>query len=341
MFIVMLEKPHIKDDLILSRVQCEYDLRVAKISFLPIGADMDAAVYRVVADDGQVYFLKLRKNFNQIAVLVPLFLKSQGLHEIIAPLKAISKQYWADFGEYKMILYPFIAGKNGFESYLLDQQKRRLGSAFKAIHSAIIPEDLKTLIPKESFSSHYRKGLKNFLAKVENQVFHEPVAMKLAEFMKSKRVLISNLIDRSKELALKLKSKPLNMVLCHTDIHGGNILLNNAGMLYIVDWDAPLLAPKERDLMFIGGGIDEIWQSKKDEAMFYEGYGQVEINLVALAYYRYERIIVDLVELCHQLLLTSEGGDDREQAYHWFTQNFAPGKTIDIAQGTWELLQHF
>ena len=47
---------------------------------------------------------------------------------------------------------------------------------------------------------------------------------------------------------------PTLFVLCHSDIHGGNILIADTGELYVVDWDDPILAPKERDLMFIGGG---------------------------------------------------------------------------------------
>ncbi len=330
----MLEKPDLADDLIISRVQDEYDLSVATLTFLPLGADPDAAVYRLVADDATAYFLKLRKGFNEIAVKVPLFLKSQSIQEIIAPFETKSKQRWADFGEYKIILYPFVEGKNGFETELSDHHKHRLGSALKAIHKANLPPELKGLLPKETFAPQYRESMKVFLALVENQAFHEPVAMKLAEFMKSKRDEINHLIERAETLALELKSKPLELVLCHTDIHGANILISDTNELYIVDWDAPLLAPKERDLMFIGCGIDEIWKTKRDEAVFYEGYGKTEVNLTALAYYRYERIIMDLVEFCNRLLMTDEGGSDREQAYHWFTFIFEPGRTIDIAKTT-------
>lgn len=330
----MLEKPDIADDLIISRLQDEYDLPVATLTFLPLGADTGAAVYRVVVEDGTAYFLKLRKNFNEIVVTLPLFLKSQGIREIIGPLETKSKRCWADFGDYTIILYPFIEGKNSFEIALSDHHKQRLGSALKAIHAAIIPLELKRLISKETFSPYHRESMKAFLAKSQSLTCHEPVAMKLLAFMRSKRDEINHLIERAETLALALKSKPLAFVLSHTDIHGGNILVSDAADLYIVDWDAPLLAPKERDLMFIGGGIDEIWKTKQDEAVFYEGYGKTKVNLTALAYYRYERIIVDLVEFCNQLLLTDAGGADREQAYRWFTFNFEPGRTIDIANKT-------
>jgi spectinomycin phosphotransferase len=152
--------------------------------------------------------------------------------------------------------------------------------------------------------------------------------------MKSKRNEINHLVNRTEELVSEVQSQPLEFVLCHTDIHGGNILISEDDQLYIVDWDNPLLAPKERDLMFIGGGIDEIWKSKREEAVFYEGYGEPEINIAALAYYRYERIIEDLAVIGEQLLLTEEGGADREQAYGWFTSNFEAGRTIEIADKT-------
>ena len=89
--------------------------------------------------------------------------------------------------------------------------------------------------------------------------------------------------------------------------------------------------------MFISGGIDNFWKSERDEAVFYEGYGKTEINLAALAYYRYERIIEDLVAFCEQLLLKYEGGADREQAFRWFTCNFEPGQTIEIADQSYKL----
>jgi spectinomycin phosphotransferase len=330
----MLEKPNIPDKLIISRLREEYELHVRQLTFLPLGADMGTVVYRVVAEDGTAYFLKLRKGFTEIVVTVPLFLKSQGIQEIISPFETKSHQGWADFGEYKMILYPFVNGKNGFQMELSDQHKRRLGSALRAIHSAQVPPELERLIPKEAFSPQWREILKSLQAQVEEMFFQDSNAAKLAEFMKSRRREISQLIERTEELASELQSKPLDCVLCHTDIHGANMLITEEEGFYIVDWDAPLLTPKERDLMFIGGGIDDIWKTKQDEAVFYEGYGKTNIDFAMLAYYRYERVVEDLVAYGEQLLLTDEGGADRPEAYERFTGNFEPGQTIEIANAT-------
>lgn len=344
----MLEKPNIPDDLIVSSIKKEYGLEIAALTFLPLGADTGTVVYRAVADNGTPYFLKLRKGFSEIVVAVPLFLYSQGIQEIIVPFETRTKQHWADFGEYKIILYPFIAGENGFETELSHEHKRRLGNALRQIHAAQLPPDLQRIIPRETFSPQFREGMRSIQAKVEEQSFQDPVAANLATFIKSRRDEIDRLIERTEELAHRVQTQSLECVLCHTDIHGGNILICSrpqsakrpdegaapTNLLYIVDWDAPLLAPKERDLMFIGGGIDNIWKSKRDEEVFYEGYGNTSIDRVVLAYYRYERVIEDLVAYGEQLLFTDEGGADRESAYEYFTGNFQPGQTIEIAQNT-------
>jgi spectinomycin phosphotransferase len=332
----MLTKPDIKDELIISRLRNEYGIHVATLTFLPLGADMGTAVYRVVADDGTAcaYFLKLRKGFNKAVVTVPLFLKSQGIQEIIAPFETKSNQGWADFGEYKMILYPFIEGKNRFEMELSDSHKRTLGAALKAIHFVQLSPELKRQIPQEIFSPQWREQVKEFQRQVEKNTFSDLNAAKLANFMKSKRNEINRLIKRTEELASELQSQSHELVLCHTDIHGGNMLIGENDEFYIVDWDAPLLAPKERDLMFIGGGIDEIWKSKRNESVFYEGYGKVNVDFAVMAYYRYERVIEDLAAYGEQLLLTDGGGADREEAYRRFTSNFEPGQTIEIAEKT-------
>ncbi len=83
----MLEKPDLPDEKIIACLQAEYGLHVAAIAFLPLGADLNTAVYRVVADDGTAYFLKLRSGvFDETSVALPKFLSDQGIAQIIAPL---------------------------------------------------------------------------------------------------------------------------------------------------------------------------------------------------------------------------------------------------------------
>ena len=70
------------------------------------------------------------------------------------------------------------------------------------------------------------------------------------------------------------------------------------------------MAPKERDLMFIGGGVANVWNNPHEEEFFYKGYGKTKINRLILAYYRHERIVEDIAEYGQALLLTTAGGEN-------------------------------
>ena len=170
------------------------------------------------------------------------------------------------------------------------------GRVLKRIHAVTLPPELAARIPHESYSSPWREQAKQFQALVAEHTFTDPVAAALAAFMQTRHAQIKHLIQRADDLCSLAQRQPANPVLCHADIHVGNVLLSTSGQLYIVDWDDPILAPKERDLMFIGGGLGGGGHSAdQEETLFYEGYGQTPIDPIVLAYYRYERIVIDLV----------------------------------------------
>ncbi len=48
----MLTPPDLSDDIIVACVHENFGLHIAYVTFLPIGADVNSAVYRVTATDG-------------------------------------------------------------------------------------------------------------------------------------------------------------------------------------------------------------------------------------------------------------------------------------------------
>ena len=329
----MLEIPDLQDEKIIACLLDKYGLDVIQIAFLPLGADQNTAVYRVVTEDETPYFLKLRRGvFEETSVALPKFLSEQGIEQIIAPLATRTAQLWASLDTFKAILYPFVEDHNGFEVNLSEHHWRDFGTALKRIHTTIVPPALIRHIRRETYSPQWRQLVKSFLERVENDTFDDHVAEKLAAFLTARRDEILHLVKRAERLAQTLQAQSMEFVLCHSDIHAGNILIDTNDAFYIVDWDEPILAPKERDLMFIGGGQGfKGHTTQEEETLFYRGYGQTQIDPVALAYYRYERIIVDIAEFCKQIFLTNEGGQDREQSFKYLTSNFLPNGTIEIA----------
>jgi spectinomycin phosphotransferase len=151
-------------------------------------------------------------------------------------------------------------------------------------------------------------------------------------------VTIHRLVDRAEQLGKQIQDHTQKFVLCHSDIHGGNVLMDGNDIIYMVDWDDPIMAPKERDLMFIGGGVANVWNKPHEENFFYKGYGKTEINRTILAYYRHERIVEDIAVLGQQLLLTSVDNQNRIESYKHFIDQFEPQGVVEIAFKTDENL---
>ncbi len=329
----MLEKPAIPDERICAKLRAAYGLNVTQLTFLPLGADVNTAVYRAVSADDTPYFLKLRSgSFYKISVLLPAYLRQQGITAVVAPLPARNGQLWVPLGTYRLLLYPFVDGQNGYERALSPRQWREFGAALRALHAIHLPAPLARLIPREDYSPHGRQQVSAFLGQAQQQAFNDPCADQLAALMRQHAAVIQNLVQRADQLARELQARPRPLVLCHNDIHAGNLLFTADGPLSIVDWDAPLLAPRERDLGLPGGC--DLWNRSEDLACFFEGYGQAKLDRTALAYYRSERVIQDMAEFGKQLFLSTAGGADREQALVYFASNFLPGHEIDLANQT-------
>ena len=327
----MLEKPNVAEGALAACLRRDYGIAAAEVQFLPLGADAATAVYRVVAEDGTALFLKLRRgDFHPLAVTVPHWLSGQGVGALIAPLATRTGALWTAVADFTATLYPFVAGQDGYAATLLDHHWTELGATLRAIHTVALPPALARAIPRETFDPVWRDLVKAFQAQAETATFEEPVAARCAAFLRAKRAVIDDLVRRAERLAADLQRRDLPCVLCHADIHAGNLLVSEGGDLYLVDWDTLVLAPKERDLMYPGAGLS-VADRPGQAALFYQGYGPCEPDPTALAYYRYERIVADIAAFCQQLLLTDAGGPDREQGLGYLTSSFLPGHVLDRA----------
>ena len=84
----MLEKPtDLSDDQLRGCLRADYGLTLVELAFLPLGADVNTAVYRAVDAAGAPYFVKLRRGaFDAALVWVPQLLRERGVTHVIAPL---------------------------------------------------------------------------------------------------------------------------------------------------------------------------------------------------------------------------------------------------------------
>ncbi|MEY3182511.1 MAG: spectinomycin phosphotransferase [Pseudomonadota bacterium] len=333
----MITAPNLKDEEIIACLRDAYGLTVKSISFLPLGADFNTAVYRITTNAQTDYFLKLRNGeFLEASVSVPKYLADMGIKQVIAPIPTKTRELWASVASFKAILYPYVEGRNGVEAKLSEDQWVQFGATIKKLHSTDISASITKDVPREIFSSKWRETVKAFLVRIESEVFEEPVAVRMALFLKSKRCEILKLVERAEELAITIQKQPLEYVLCHADMHGWNLIVDKEAALYIVDWDTLIFAPVERDLMFVGAGIwDSGLTAAEEESLFYQGYGQTTINKDVLCYYRFERIIQDIGDYCEYIFLSDEGAEDRMRCFEALQPVFLPNGAIERAYASY------
>ncbi|MGB7978752.1 MAG: GNAT family N-acetyltransferase [Chlamydiales bacterium] len=310
----------------------DYGIAVTALTLLPIGADMHASVYKAETREGSSYFVKLKRGHHyDISVTILALLQASGIQRIIPPIKTIHDELTQRIDDFTLIVYPFIEGQNGFCYDLTDDQWVTLGIVLRQVHGFNVPPSIKDRIRKETYSPKWREAVRLLDAHIDGNMTGDGTALELQAFMRAHRPVIHRLVDRAESLSQKVEEQSPEFVLCHSDIHGGNVLIDESGSIFIVDWDDPIMAPKERDLMFIGGGVANVWNNPHEEVCFYKGYGKTEINRLILAYYRHERIVEDIAEYGQALLLTTAGGKDRLEIYKQFRGMFEPNGVIDIA----------
>jgi len=329
---MMLEKSSLLEQRLIDCLNLNYGIEVMTLIFLPLGSDMHAFIYKAQARDQSSYFVKLNHGHaSNVGALIIDLLHEAGIPHVIPIIKTRQGHFQHYFDDFTIIVFPFIEGKDGFSRKLNKEQWVTFGKTMRQIHEINLPLTLQSLIRRETYTPKWRQAVRALYSIIESKPSGDEIALKLLNFMKTHQATIHCLVNRAEQLAQQLQNQTVEFVLCHADIHGGNVLIGENDIFYIVDWDAPLLAPKERDLMFIGGGVANVWNNPWEEELFYQGYGKSPINKILLAYYRHERIIEDIALYGQQLLLTAEGGKGRQQWYDELAAQFEPQGVVEIA----------
>jgi spectinomycin phosphotransferase len=331
----MREPPiDLPDSTLEAYLRIHYGLGVSEIAFLPLGHDSSAWVYRVETNDDAPYFLKVRTSVtNAPGLLVPRYLHEHGVAPVIAPLPTVEGTSWAAVDGYALILYPFVAGTTGMEHGMAPAQWIAYGASLRQIHATTLPPDLALLMPRETFVPAGVAEIHEVEAYIAAGSATDPEARALAVFWQQQREKIRTLVTRAEDLGQRLAQTASPLVLCHADIHTANVLLDTQGQIWIVDWDETMLAPKERDLMFVvGGGISRRLVGPADENLFLQGYGSTSIDARGLTYYRYAWAVSDIGAYAAEVLFRPDLGEiTRRAAVELFMSLFQPGNIVALA----------
>ena len=329
----MLEPPSLDDDIIVTALHDAYAIPVTSVAFLPIGYDANAWIYRVDCADDQRHFLKVRQGpLYPASFTVPAHLNELGIKQVVAPSRTKAGSLWTSAGHFTLILYPFIDGGTGADVGMSGDHWQEFGSTLQRVHSTALPPNLLAQVRKESFFPAWAEMIVGLQTKIARGDYSGPHAEALAAFWLTRQSEIEEILGTTLELGRLLRAQRLQTVLCHADAHIHNVLIDKQRRFHIVDWDGLIMAPKERDLMFMLSAGTEEDPGNAGALRFRQGYGEVNVNPTALAYYRYEWVVQEIGDFGERVFLPKDTGDiTQKESVEGFIELFDPGDVVEEA----------
>ncbi len=299
----MREQPRISEERLQACLRDQYGLIPVRLEFLPRGKDYSAGLYRVLTEQGTDYLLKVTSRpLYEPAYLVPHYLKEQGITSVVAPIPTKHQTLWTQVMGWTAIVYPYIEGDTSFTG-MTNEQWKQAGIIFQRIHQARPPADGFKALRNETFDpTAYARWIRTFEAQhLQSRPGENASERAVRASWVAHQPTIHTVVISLEKLGAMLRARVHRHVICHADLHAANLIRDHAGRVFVIDWDEVMLAPQERDFIFI---------REPQAGAFWEGYGQREIDWTALTYYRWERVAQDLIECAGNVCLRDDLGEE-------------------------------
>jgi hypothetical protein len=294
-----------------------YRLPVQVLAFLPEGEC--SVSYRVRCSWGRDYFLKLwgdnrqgrpvRDRLDEILPVVHELFTRELVANLPAPIPAASGALWAGFGEYALALYPFLEG----QPISLDTAQVPAGVTWQiaetmaGLHRAA--PLLSAPLPRRSaFEIGFIPEMRRGLAELSSIGPRRPPAhLRLRSALLPVQEGLLAELGRLLRLREQAISAAPQLVLCHTDMGGNNVLVDPGGRVSILDWDDLILAPPEQDLHeYRGEGFAGFL------SLYRQAGGVPGLSLLQFEFYLLRRYLADLADWLLRILYAGNSPEQDE-----------------------------
>ena len=356
--------PRVQPDAVADRVAAAYGLRVESLAEVPGGADAAATLWRATTADGGSYAVKLSRGGLATGLAVTAGLAAAGVAGVPAPLTTLDGRLWTDLDGAQLSVMPWLSGRTAAAGGLDAAQWRAFGALLAGVHRAEVPAALRALLPTEDYRPVAAPAVRALGDRLRagpaagdpaagdevagdqvagdemagdemagDEMAGDEVARELVAAWRSAADRIAGLPAAAEELGTALRARPAPLVLCHGDAHAHNLLVAGGG-LWLVDWDGAVLAPPERDLMFVVEGVlADALVGPAEQAGFFAGYGRREVDPAHLAYYRCAWALEDLAGFAQEILDDpARTGAQRARALRFFRSLLTPTGIVALAE---------
>ena len=289
----MKSEPKGLKETIQTHLQSAYGIEPIEMIFVPVGEE--SISYKVEAGE-DTYIVKYYKDTSSLEHTKQTHALLEELEHnsfIIAPIKTIAQTSVHEIENGYISVFPFVKGplvveeNTDFHEELVE----------KLVEICTLLQNdtsrIQTELPQENFNSPYSQVFAEVLKQAElhpeKQFSH--IALKYEK-------KIHTLIDGVEKLDTLYKEQKPSLVLTHGDITGLNII-QIPGDIKLVDWDGAMLAPKERDLMFL---TDSPFFNREE---YLKEVNETSIDVQLITYYKL-RWALDSIVLNLQILATQD-----------------------------------
>lgn len=292
-------------------VQQDFGVEIATLTAVEHGADEASLLWRGVGAGGALYAVKLSGGGTPAGLMVSAHLAEHGVAGVLHPLIGRHGRPWSDRERRRLSVVPWVSGPRALEGEMSPAHWRSYGALLAKVHATAVTDALATSLPREDHTHDQVASAARTLDSSLRLTAEDPAAGRtvdglvraLAQEWSAAGNRVSTLLDQADRLGRDLQPGKSSSVVCHGDPHLGNVLIGPDERVWLIDWDDAVLAPCERDLMFILGGVLAFAPvTRQQQSWFFEGYGTTNIDPIRLAYYRCARALEDLAYPAAQIV---------------------------------------
>jgi len=304
-------------------VQQDFGVEITTLSPVEHGAEAAAQLWRGCGADGASYAVKLSGAGTPAGLILSAHLAEHGVADVPRPLMGAQGQPWSEREGRRLSVVPWVSEARALEGEMSAAHWTSYGALLAKVHATTVTDELATSLPREDHHHEQAASATRALDRSLRLVAEEseagrpadPLVHALAQEWCAAGDRVLALLERADYLGRELQArKAPNVVVCHGDPHLGNVLIGQDDRVWLIDWDDSVLAPRERDLIFILGGVLAFAPvTPQQQAWFFDGYGATNLDPLRLAYYRCARALEDLACPAAQIV-DLHRSTDRERA---------------------------
>jgi Ser/Thr protein kinase RdoA (MazF antagonist) len=299
-----------------------YDIKALFLQ--PIPAGWSSAAFKVHAPSGD-YFLKVYDKNKPTAqswiartdayMPVVLWLNDHTplRQKMTAPLLTWDGSYKYEDAAYLYMVFPFIDGWTINDAKLKPDQTRELAEIVALLHaySTEIPVPTDDLL--EIFDISFCDALSVWLKNNQDSVLNKALTPHAD--------IIARSIESLRKSVDTLRHSEMRYSLCHTDIHGWNLMQSDR--LVLIDWEGLKLAPVEADLFSFTDTFFFGYAWEDFLTVYRSVHKAFEVNPIALRFYRLRRRLEDIHTFAESILFDNLTREEKNRSLFHLKQECA------------------